>query len=126
MPKEISWEEFNQKGYHIINVKPDYKSTPGLRWFYEGRECDTPDPGNAKRLTEKGKELGTFSGKIEFASESLKQYFPDDEERPVVPRYIQSFEGYKTPGCTTSIRCSSSRRIRGSRSTATTTSTPTG
>jgi molybdopterin guanine dinucleotide-containing S/N-oxide reductase-like protein len=98
VPNEISWEEFNKKGYHIINVKPGYKSTPGLRWFYEGRECDTPDPGNNKRLTEKGGELGTFSGKIEFASESLKQYFPDDEERPVVPRYIQSFEGYKTPG----------------------------
>ena len=98
LPKEVSWEEFNRKGYHIINVKPDYKPTPGLRWFYEGRACDTPDPGNDKRLTDKSKELGTFSGKIEFASESLKQYFPDDDERPVVPRYIQSFEGYKTPG----------------------------
>jgi molybdopterin guanine dinucleotide-containing S/N-oxide reductase-like protein len=98
VPNEISWEEFNRKGYHIINVKPGYKSTPGLRWFYEGRECDTPDPGNDKRLTEKSKELGTFSGKIEFVSESLKQYFPDDDERPVVPRYIQSFEGYRTPG----------------------------
>ncbi len=98
MPKEISWEEFNEKGYHIINVKPGYKSTPGLRWFAEGRACDTPDVANAKRLTDKNKELGTFSGKIEFASESLKQYFPDDDERPVVPRYIQSFEGYKTPG----------------------------
>jgi len=98
MPKEISWEEFDKKGYHIINLKPDYKPTPGLRWFAEGRACDTPDVGNAKRLTDKSKELGTFSGKIEFASESLKQYFPDDEERPIVPRYIQSFEGYKTPG----------------------------
>ncbi len=41
-------------------------------------------------------ELGTFSGKIEFESVSLKQYFPDDEERPVVPRYIPSFEGHHT------------------------------
>ena len=99
LPKEVSWEEFNTKGYHIINIDDDYKPTPGLRWFYEGRPCDTPDPGNAKRLDpEHSGELGTFSGKVEFASESLKQYFPDDEERPVAPRYIRSWEGYGTPG----------------------------
>ncbi|NLO27244.1 MAG: molybdopterin-dependent oxidoreductase [Actinobacteria bacterium] len=98
LPKEVSWEEFNRKGYHIINIKDDYEPTPGLRWFYEGRACDTPDVGNPKRLTAANHELGTFSGKIEFASESLKQYFPDDEERPVVPRYLRSWEGYRTPG----------------------------
>ncbi len=42
-PRTISWEEFNRKGYHIININDDYKPTPGLRWFYEGRACDTPD-----------------------------------------------------------------------------------
>ena len=96
LPKEISWEEFNRKGYHIININDDYKPTPGLRWFYEGRPCDTPDLGNPKRLTERRGELGTFSGKIEFESVSLKQYFPDDDERPVVPRYIPSWEGHHT------------------------------
>jgi trimethylamine-N-oxide reductase (cytochrome c) len=65
-----------------------------MRWFYEGRDCDTPDLMNPKRLTEKRAELGTFSGKVEFESVSLKQYFPDDEERPVVPRYIPSWEGH--------------------------------
>ena len=94
LPQETTWEEFNRKGYHIINIGDDYKPTPGLRWFYEGRDCDTPDLGNPKRLTEKRAELGTFSGKIEFESVSLKQYFPDDEERPVVPRYIPSWEGH--------------------------------
>jgi molybdopterin guanine dinucleotide-containing S/N-oxide reductase-like protein len=96
LPKEISWEEFNRKGYHIININDDYKPTPGLRWFHDGRPCDTPDLGNPKRLTERRGELGTFSGKIEFESVSLKQYFPDDEERPVVPRYIPSWEGHHT------------------------------
>ena len=96
LPKDISWEEFNRKGYHIINISDDYKPTPGLRWFHDGRPCDTPDLGNPKRLTEKRGELGTFSGKIEFESVSLKQYFPDDEERPVVPRYIPSWEGHHT------------------------------
>ena len=96
LPKEVSWEEFNRKGYHIININDDYKPTPGMRWFHDGRPCDTPDLGNPKRLTEKRGELGTFSGKIEFESVSLKQYFPDDEERPVVPRYIPSWEGHHT------------------------------
>lgn len=94
LPKNISWEEFDRKGYFVVPIPDNYKSTPSLRWFYEGRECDTPDPNNPKRGTEKGKELGTFSGKIEFVSQSLKEHFPDDEERPILPRYIPSWEGH--------------------------------
>jgi trimethylamine-N-oxide reductase (cytochrome c) len=96
LPKMTTWEEFNRKGYQIINTGPDYKPTPALRWFHDGRPCDTPDLGNPKRLTERRGELGTFSGKIEFESVSLKQYFPDDDERPLVPRYIPSWEGHHT------------------------------
>ena len=58
--------------------------------------CDTPDLMNPKRLTEKSGELGTYSGKIEFVSESLKARFPDDDERPVAPRYIPSWEGHRS------------------------------
>jgi molybdopterin guanine dinucleotide-containing S/N-oxide reductase-like protein len=94
LPKHISWEAFDKKGYYIINTKPGYKSTPSLRWFAEQRDCDTPDQNNPKRKTEKAKELGTYSGKIEFVSESLKAHFPDDQERPVSPRYIPSWEGH--------------------------------
>ncbi len=36
---------------------------------------------------------GTYSGKIEFVSQSLTKYFPDDKERPVMARYIPSWEG---------------------------------
>ncbi len=96
LPKFISWEDFVKKGYYIINIKDDYKPTPSLRWFYEGRECDTPDLQNPKRKTDKAKEVGTYSGKIEFVSESLKAHFPDDDERPVSPRYIPSWEGHRT------------------------------
>jgi anaerobic selenocysteine-containing dehydrogenase len=96
LPELISWEEFDQKGYHIINIGEDYQSTPSLRWFAEGRACDTPDPNNPKRKTEKAAELGTYSGKIEFVSESLKAHFPDDQERPVSPRYIPSWEGHRS------------------------------
>ncbi len=96
LPKYISFEDFKQKGYFIVPMPKNYKPTPGLRWFYEGRDCDTPDHFNPKRNTAKGKELGTYSGKIEFVSESLKQHLPDDEERPPLPRYIPSWEGYNS------------------------------
>ena len=94
LPKYISWEAFDKKGYYIINPKAGYKPTPSLRWFAETRDCDTPDLSNPKRNTEKAKELGTYSGKIEFESESLKAHMPDDQERPVSPRYIPSWEGH--------------------------------
>jgi anaerobic selenocysteine-containing dehydrogenase len=97
LPKFISWEEFDRKGYYIIDVPENRKSTPSLRWFAEGRTCDTPDPNNPKRLTEKGDELGTDSGKIEFVSRSLSERFPDDDERPPLPHYIPSWEGLQTP-----------------------------
>jgi len=94
LPQYMSFEDFKKKGYFIVPMPEDYKPTPGLRWFYEGRDCDTPDHFNPKRNTEKGKELGTYSGKIEFVSQSLLEHLPDDEERPPLPRYIPSWEGY--------------------------------
>jgi molybdopterin guanine dinucleotide-containing S/N-oxide reductase-like protein len=97
LAKTLDWEAFDEKGYHIINAPDPYKPTPCLRWFAEGRACDTPDRNNPKRnIPEKAHELGTYSGKIEFASESLKAYDPDDQERPVSPRYIESWEGHHT------------------------------
>jgi trimethylamine-N-oxide reductase (cytochrome c) len=94
--KLISWDEFNEKGYFIVPLPEGYKSTPGLRWYAEGRPADTPDTGNPKRGTDKATELGTYTGKIEFVSESLKQNLPDDKERPLSPQYIPWDEGYKT------------------------------
>jgi len=94
LAKKVSWEEFEAKGYHLVPVPENYKPTPSLRWYAEGREADTPDTGNPKRGTDKARELGTYSGKIEFASESLKKNFPEDKERSVVPRFISSWEGY--------------------------------
>ena len=70
-PKLVAWEDLKKKGYHVIPVPENYKPTPALRWFSESRECDTPDPLNPKRGTEKAKELGTYSGKLEFVSQSL-------------------------------------------------------
>ena len=97
LPKYISFADFKKKGYFIVPMPHDYKSTPALRWFYDGRECDTPDHFNPKRNTKKGKELGTYSGKVEFVSQSLLKHLPDDAERPPLPRYIPSWEGFDSP-----------------------------
>jgi len=95
LPKHISFGDFRKKGYFIVPIPDDYKPTPALRWFYENRDCDTPDR-NPKKDTEYSKEVGTYSGKIEFVSRSLSEHFPDDEERPPMPRYIPSWEGYNS------------------------------
>ena len=94
--KITSWEEIQKKGYCVINVPEDYKPTPSLRWFYEGRPCDTPDTLNPKKDTDRAHELGTYSGKIEFVSQSLLKNTPDDTERAPVPKYIPSWEGHTT------------------------------
>ena len=43
LPKYISYEDFKKKGYFIVPLPENYKPTPALRWFYEGRRRDTPD-----------------------------------------------------------------------------------
>ena len=96
-----TFEEFKQKGYFVVPLPKKYTPTPGLRWFAEGRECDTPDHFNPKRHTEKARELGTYSGKIEFVSQSLLKHTPDDDERPPMPRYIPSWEGYNSEAAAT-------------------------
>jgi trimethylamine-N-oxide reductase (cytochrome c) len=96
LPKVISFEEFKTKGYYLVPFEENYKPTPALRWFYEERECDTPDYNNPKRGTAKAKELGTYSGKIEFVSESLKKNMTEGDERPLTPRYMPSWEGHES------------------------------
>jgi trimethylamine-N-oxide reductase (cytochrome c) len=97
LPGHISWEDFFQKGYFVVPLPEDYKPTPALRWFAEGRRKDTPDwgPGTTDQ-EELGKGLQTTSGLIEFESSSLKKFDPGDEERPLIPKYIPSWEGHHT------------------------------
>ncbi len=95
LPKVISWSEFKKKGYYVVPVKKDYKSRPAFRWFYEDRAMDTWDwgPGTVDRPINNGKGLATPTGKIEFESQTLKRFDPNDSERPPVPHYIPSWEG---------------------------------
>jgi anaerobic selenocysteine-containing dehydrogenase len=98
LSKVMSWEEFEKKGYYVVPIPKDYKPTPAFRWFYEGRARDTLDwgPGIKDVASIDGKGLATPTGKIEFESESLKRFDPNDEERPPVPHYIPSWEGIET------------------------------
>jgi trimethylamine-N-oxide reductase (cytochrome c) len=100
LPTHISWEDFEKKGYFIVPVPQDYKPTPAMRWFAEGRKKDTPDPGPnggaIQGLPDREGNMGTQTGKIEFESLSLKRFDPNDRERPPVPKYIPSWEGHHT------------------------------
>ncbi|RLI35924.1 pyrogallol hydroxytransferase large subunit [Candidatus Bathyarchaeota archaeon] len=100
LPKYISWEEFEKKGYFVVPLPKDYEPTPALRWFAEGRRRDTPDwgpvGGGVEGLPDKEGNLATQTGRIEFESQSLKRFDPDDPERPPVPKYIPSWEGHHT------------------------------
>ena len=77
----ISYEEFKERGYYVVPTDPDWKRhKPGMRAFYE-------DPEN--------NPLKTPSGKIEFYSQNLARYFPDDIERPPVPHFIPYGESHQ-------------------------------
>ena len=99
LPKHTTWEEFSKKGYFVVPMPEDYQPTPALRWFAEDRKRDTPDWGpHPEYQHEFGKGLQTASGLIEFESSSLKRFDPDqdDPERPLIPKYIESWEGHHT------------------------------
>jgi trimethylamine-N-oxide reductase (cytochrome c) len=71
----ISWEELNEKGYCVFQSAKDWeKDPPGLFEFYKDPEANP---------------LRTPSGKLEFYSERLAKYFPDDYERPPIPKWIE-------------------------------------
>ena len=72
----ISWEKLKEKGYFVTPVDPDWKIYPaGMAAFRDDPEKNP---------------LNTPSGKIEFCSQNLAKFFPDDEERPPVPHWIET------------------------------------
>ncbi len=75
-----TYKEFKRKGYYVIPTDPEWENQPaGLAKFYE-------DPEN--------NPLETPSGKIEFYSQNLGKHFPDDNERPPVPHWIEKGESH--------------------------------
>ena len=99
LPEKYPWKKFMRKGYYVCPAPPEeLRSKPSYRAFAEGRVKDTPELGPlpADYNGKFGKGLQTQSGKIEFVCSSLKRFDPDDPERPVMTKYIPSWEGHHT------------------------------
>jgi molybdopterin guanine dinucleotide-containing S/N-oxide reductase-like protein len=78
LPGLIDWEEFKEKEYYVFPTAPDWENNPaGMFKFYK-------DPEN--------NPLPTPSGKLEFYSQPLATHFPEDTERPPVPKWIENSE----------------------------------
>jgi len=74
MADRVSWDELREKGYYVVPTRADWEDIPaGLIEFYEDPE---------------GHPLTTPTGKLEFYATGLAEHFPDDEERPPVPKWI--------------------------------------
>jgi len=75
MDKLTTWEDFYEKKTYVYKTATDWEDDPpGFRKFYE-------DPKN--------NPLQTPSGLLEFYSERLAQHFPDDKERPPMPKWVE-------------------------------------
>ena len=101
LPKHVSWKEFVKKGYFVVPPEVEALRSPvNFRWFAEGRAKDIPEPQPlpAQWAEEFGKGLQTPSGKLEFIPENLKRHDPNNPERPVLNRYMRSWEGPHTAG----------------------------
>lgn len=93
--KHISWKQFCQRGYYVVPAEGQaLRPAVQFRWFADGRSKDIceamPLPSQWSGLA--GHGLQTPSGRIEFMPETLKRV-PPNPERPVLNRYIPSWEG---------------------------------
>ncbi|MGR5143750.1 molybdopterin-dependent oxidoreductase [Photobacterium sp. DNB23_23_1] len=96
LPDRISWKAFLKKGYYVVPPPKEEDRDPvSWNWYYEGRRKDVPEmnplPSDYKDSFKRG--LQTQSGKIEFVCNSLKRFAHDDPERPLMTKYIPSWEG---------------------------------
>jgi trimethylamine-N-oxide reductase (cytochrome c) len=76
LPQYISYDDFKRMGYFIFPFPEDWLRIFGIRRYYKS----------------KGEGLETPSGKIEFFSQRLHKHYPNDEEKPAVPKHIESEE----------------------------------
>jgi anaerobic selenocysteine-containing dehydrogenase len=76
----ITYDEFKRKGYFVIPTHPEWEKDPaGMIEFHD-------DPDN--------NPVETVSGKLEFYAQGLGKHFPDDEERPPVPHWVEKSESH--------------------------------
>jgi trimethylamine-N-oxide reductase (cytochrome c) len=99
VPRVLSWKKFLKKGYYVVPApKEELRAPVSFRSFAEGRLKDTPEiaPLPADYTERVFQGLQTQSGKLEFVCSSLQRFDPDDPERPVMTKYIPSWEGHHT------------------------------
>lgn len=99
LPRVTTWKRFLKKGYYVVPApKEELRDPVSYRYFAEDRPKDTPDisPLPADYTEYFGRGLQTQSGKLEFVCSSLMRFDPDDPERPVMTKYIPSWEGHHT------------------------------
>ena len=108
----IGWEEFCENQYYVVPSDPDWEQHPaGMYEFYA-------DPENHP--------LSTPSGKLEFESLDLRQHFPEDDERPPVPHWVEAGESHderRSSAGRVSIRCSACPTTPGTGCTRSSTTT---
>jgi trimethylamine-N-oxide reductase (cytochrome c) len=100
LPRVTTWKDFLKKGYYVVPAPKEALRDPvSFRAFAEDRLKDTPEiaPLPADYTEQVFRGLQTQSGKIEFVCSSLERFAPDDPERPVMTRYIPSWEGPRAP-----------------------------
>jgi len=74
IPTEIEWEELKEKQYYIPEMQADWESIPaGTYEFYSDPEANP---------------LDTPSGKLEFYSQALADFDPDDKERGPIAKWV--------------------------------------
>jgi trimethylamine-N-oxide reductase (cytochrome c) len=71
-------DDFHKKDIFVMPADPDIQDTPaGLHDFYH-------DP--------KSQPLSTPTGLLEFTSTAIEKHFPDDQERPPFPKWVEKSE----------------------------------
>jgi len=80
LPPMISFEDLKEKGYYVVPTDPDWKKKEvGMSGFANDSEKSP---------------LNTPSGKLEYYSQALAENFPDDDERPPVPHWVEKGSGH--------------------------------
>ena len=78
---KISYEEFREKDYYMIPTADGWEEDQaGFSPFYNQPEVNP---------------LQTPTGKIEFYSTGLEEFFPDDKERQPIPKWIPFGESHQ-------------------------------
>ena len=100
LPKHITWEEFEKKGYFVVPFPKDHKSHPGHALVRRRPQEGHPRLGSAS-CRHRGPEGSADDHRQDRVRVEQPQRFEQggvvDPERPVMgPQYIPSWEGHRT------------------------------